>query len=249
MVESLPPIINYPGGKRQVAKKIIDEFPKEYKEYTELFVGGGSVYFKETKAKKRTINDKDDELIDFYKNFSKQACSKTLQCSADVDKDEYKDICSKKNKTVCDVIVGHTKSFIGACGMGYSYNEKKLTNVKKHCQDYKDKLNDTTILNQDWNVVFKKHCKNSDQVCYLDPPYTKKTFEYNTETNIKPEQIAHEMKNTNAKVILSYNNTPEVRKAFKGNNFKIKKLDFCYGMATKKGGTCKHTKELLIKNF
>jgi len=243
---SLPPMVSYPGGKSRVSKKILKEFPKEYDTYVEPFVGGGSIYWREEKAKKRVINDMHKPLIKQYKKFRKVNCKKLQKCNANVSKSKFKNICKKKQKSSCEWVTSHAKSYAGFCENGYSHKKSKLSNIKNRCEDYKQKLKKTTILNQDWKKVVKKHCKTKKDVCYLDPPYVKKSFNYRKE-GVTAKQICSFAKKTKSKVIISYDDHPDVRKECKGLN--IKKIDFCYGMTAGPLGKCKPVKELLIKNF
>lgn len=61
----LSPIIKWAGGKEKELSFIFPNAPKAFNRYYEPFVGGGSV-FMATPAKKYIINDKSQELIDFY---------------------------------------------------------------------------------------------------------------------------------------------------------------------------------------
>lgn len=62
--QSKPPITYY-GGKQKLAKKILELIP-EHQLYSEVFFGGGAIYF----AKEPTqsvINDTNNNLINFYR--------------------------------------------------------------------------------------------------------------------------------------------------------------------------------------
>jgi DNA adenine methylase len=39
------PILKWVGGKTQILDKILPKFPKEFNNYHEIFLGGGSVLF------------------------------------------------------------------------------------------------------------------------------------------------------------------------------------------------------------
>lgn len=39
------PFLKWPGGKRWFVKSYLDIFPKDYNNYYEPFLGGGSVFF------------------------------------------------------------------------------------------------------------------------------------------------------------------------------------------------------------
>ena len=54
----------YPGAKGgKAAPLILSQAPRDYDEYREPFVGGGSIYFAHDQRKHRWINDIDPDLI------------------------------------------------------------------------------------------------------------------------------------------------------------------------------------------
>jgi DNA adenine methylase len=59
------PLIKWPGGKSRELKYIIPHIPIDFKDLYDPFVGGGAIYF-HCEAEKSYINDKDEDLIDFY---------------------------------------------------------------------------------------------------------------------------------------------------------------------------------------
>jgi DNA adenine methylase len=60
------PILKYPGAKWRLAPWIISYLPK-HKSYLEPFFGSGAVFFNKDKARVETINDIDDEVVNFFR--------------------------------------------------------------------------------------------------------------------------------------------------------------------------------------
>ena len=56
----------YIGGKRVIAKQIIDTFPK-HTTYVEAFAGGAQVFFKKEPSKVEVLNDLDGEMVNFFR--------------------------------------------------------------------------------------------------------------------------------------------------------------------------------------
>ena len=56
----------YIGGKRALAKQIIDIFPK-HTTYVEAFAGGAQVFFKKEPSKVEVLNDLDGEMVNFFR--------------------------------------------------------------------------------------------------------------------------------------------------------------------------------------
>jgi len=65
---------------------------------------------------------------------------------------------------------------------------------------------------------------------------------------VKPADVANSVRNIKGKAIISYDDHPEVRKAFKG--FKMSKIELPYSFARNKQKEVKgKTEELLITNY
>ena len=64
------------------------------------------------------------------------------------------------------------------------------------------------------------------------------------------DRLAEAVKNLKGKVLISYDDHPDVKKAFKGSHWKIEKVKIKYGFETIKPGE-KHREEdeLLIRNY
>jgi DNA adenine methylase len=60
------PFVKWVGGKTSILKQLVNNFPKNYDNYYEPFVGGGAVYF-QILAKNANLNDSNGELINSYK--------------------------------------------------------------------------------------------------------------------------------------------------------------------------------------
>src|SRR5436305_2539507 len=59
------PLLKWPGGKRNLADRIVALMPQTYDRYLEPFVGGGAVFFK-LKPPHAVLADTDAALINFY---------------------------------------------------------------------------------------------------------------------------------------------------------------------------------------
>ena len=91
--------------------------------------------------------------------------------------------------------------------------------------------------------------KHKDAFVYADPPYYigKKKL-YGNQGDMQFEQKDHEdlarILKKRRRWVLSYNDTPEVRKLYRG--FRIRKLSWSYGMSGVKSRKKKHSNEILI---
>ncbi len=58
--------LSYIGGKRALAKRIIELFPK-HTTYAEVFAGGAQVFFAKEPSKVEVLNDRDGEIANFFR--------------------------------------------------------------------------------------------------------------------------------------------------------------------------------------
>jgi DNA adenine methylase len=58
--------LSYIGGKRTLAKRVIELFP-EHTTYVEAFAGGAQVFFLKPPSKVEVLNDLDGEIVNFFR--------------------------------------------------------------------------------------------------------------------------------------------------------------------------------------
>lgn len=244
----LKPPIARAGGKTQLAPKIINNAPR-HKTYVEPFVGGGAVYLKKPLAQRNVINDKDKDVATVFKSLKQGKGFK--KCDMTPSKERFERIKKKKNKSACDVAYLNKLSF--GSGMktfatkkykGKGHKETGVTYQNAHAEDYKEKLKSTTILNQDFARVMETY-DSSSTFHYLDPPYVGTEKVYKENKDISPERVCKVAKKMKGKVMISYNDHPEVRKHCKG--LKISKTNTRYTLSSNDNN--KQAKEVLITNF
>jgi DNA adenine methylase len=97
----LKPIIKWAGGKRQIMSAILQEFPREFNDYYEPFVGGGSVFMEMSNreilddSKNIYLSDLMSPLIAMYSVVRDYCEELLLELSRDVyinEKEKYDDI-------------------------------------------------------------------------------------------------------------------------------------------------------------
>ena len=58
--------LHYPGGKRRIAPWIVEKIP-DHHSYLEPFFGCGAVLFEKEPSRIETINDIDEEVVNFFR--------------------------------------------------------------------------------------------------------------------------------------------------------------------------------------
>ena len=244
----LPSMFKWPGGKSRSVKKLLKELP-DHKTYVEPFVGAGSLFFAKPLAGKNVINDVNKGLVNFYKELrDDNNCRKLKNCNVPENDKEFDRQRKKVDTNACAFIGTTIRSYGGdqnrAKGI-FNYDFKN-TKIKKHCNEYQEKLDKAVILNQDYKKVFDKY-DSAGTLTYLDPPYWATSKHYGTKVP-HPEEVCGLAHKAKGKVMISYNNHPEVRKAC-SKGLKIKKVDVKYGFQQATTKKPKDVKELLITNY
>lgn len=245
----LRPPIARPGGKSQLADKIIDKM-KPHKVYVEPFVGGGAVFLKKPLAEKNVINDKDTDVATVFKSFKEgEGFNK---CDMTPSKERFDRIKNKPNKNACGVAYLNKLSFgshmktIGKKFINESQYERDDVGIeyqKKHKVDYQKKLKNTKIENKDFKEVMKQ-TDSKDTLHFLDPPYFESDKMYK-EKGVTPKEVCDIAKQMKGQVIITYNDHPEVRNKCSG--LKMEKISSRYTFGADSNN--KQSKELLITNY
>ena len=269
--------LRYPGGKSRALKQIIPLLPPNIKEYREPFVGGGSVFFAirsifQNHIEVYWINDLNYDLYCFWKH-TRDNVDDLVESIGKI-KREYKngrvlfnELTKDKDLLSADrgvlpeferavrFFILNRISFSGIVDSGgYSqaaYDKRftdssiervkmisqYLTKVHINCGDYSD------LLFQEGKNVF----------IFLDPPYWKTTESklYGTRgtlhTTFDHERFAENMKKCSHKWLITYDDSPVIRKLF---DF----ADICewtlqYGMNNFMKDNAAKGNELFIKNY
>jgi len=233
----LPAFFGRIGSKRQLVPKILKLIP-QHTIYVEPFIGGGSVYFAKPPSRKEYINDLDKNIIEGYRLL------KDAPSEEELLKDAVKKVGNTKIKKISDETVRRIQAFInkpaktkaqkllkklylsrntfGFRNKGFIYNPSTHYSKIRDIELYKERLKNTTILSEDYKTVIKK-TDSKDTFFYLDPPYedSDKLYEHDS---INMEEMSNILRNIKGKFLMSINDSPNIRRIFKG--FKIKNVLF-----------------------
>lgn len=258
--------LRYPGGKSKALKQILPIVP-EFSEFREPMVGGASIFFALKQIfpdRKFWINDLNSELYLFWK-FSKENVEQ-IMCEIKRVKSEIKDGKELYLKTINDkeltefqravrffILNRITFSGLAESG-GYSeqafktrFTDSSIERLRQASQI----LQSTKITNQDYEKVILK--EGHDVFIFLDPPYLSKSKsklygkDGKLHLNFDHERFAEVMKKCNHKFLITYDDSPEVRKLFSFAN--IYEWELQYGMNNYKQEKALKGKELFISNY
>ncbi len=248
-------VLSYIGGKSRLSKDIIPLIPP-HKTYIEVFAGAAWIFFRKEPSKCEVLNDKDGELVSFYRvlqnhpeEFMRQfkwlLSSRELwnDFSRQLDADGLTDI-----QRAARYYYVQRHSFGGKVRgrtFGTSTERAPKINLMRMEEDLSEahlRLANVTIENLDWQNILKKYDRDSS-LFYLDPPYYKAPYyKHNLELS-DYHVMAEALKDIKGRFILSINDLPEMRSAFSGFNIKPVTLPYTCSKAAIKEG-----RELIISN-
>lgn len=227
------------GNKTPMLKQILPRVPNGYTTYVEPFVGSGAVFLSLPKVNKEVINDLDKPLISAWK-LLKTAVVDPTKYDFPFTKSEYDTILGKEKgrRDVNKELVGKIQSFVNkkhtkpqnkllsylyvSCnGFSGKADEKVYKNYPHFnkiakVNDYKMRLQNTTITSEDYKRVVKKH-DGLNTFFFLDPPYEKSKGLYKNAV-IDYVDMADLLSKLQGKFMLTINDSKEIREIFKQFN-------------------------------
>jgi DNA adenine methylase len=251
--KSLSPILCWTGGKTKLKHTILDHVPNDHTTYVEPFVGGGSVFFAKDRKPKMVINDKNKELVNFYRKIRDDGCHLFNTCKMPTSESKFYDVKAKGEKRSPCEFLGLVKQSYGCKLDNFNPTSRPLAknlNCAKSCGDYEKLLKKTVILNADFADVIKKY-DSKNTFFYVDPPYPN-THRYHL-PELPAERVHEVLKGVKGRWILSYPNTPEIRRIFKDFHQKRVSTKYTMSIATQKANGedihHKEVSELMIANY
>ena len=261
--------LRYPGGKSRAIGKIVEQLPKQFSEYREPFVGGGSVFChlrQKFPRVKLWINDLNVDLYCFWKETQQDSLklAGTIQKVKDETSDGrglFERLRSQVGTDMPDFeravrfFVLNRISFSGTVDSGgYSegaYHGRFTDSSIRRVAELGKLLNDVKITNTDYKKVIG--APGQDVFIFLDPPYlvATKSRLYGVNgalhTGFDHDAFAAEMRACEHDWLITYDDSPEIRE-----NFAFAFQDgweLQYGMNNYKKGSAAKGKELFIANY
>ncbi|CAA0207416.1 DNA adenine methylase [Tenacibaculum maritimum] len=267
----IKPFLRWAGGKTWFTKHLENYIPKEFNDYYEPFVGGGSIFFflksKGYIKNKAYLSDSNPNLINAYKvlkNHS-EALFKILNTQFDSEQEYYRirstDFTDPIAKAAQFLYLNKT-SFNGIYRVNKSgkynvpYGRRNLKNLYdfEHLKEVSIALKNTHLSTQD----FKKRCKHikkSDFV-FIDPPYTvahenngfiqynQSIFSWNNQLQLSELTVELDKKNVHFLVTNAYHDC--IKEIYQtGNQTKLLRASTIGG----KGAARAKYKEIIITNI
>ena len=254
-IRAIEPLAGYVGGKRRLAKTIvnmINQIPHE--RYVEPFLGMGGIFLRRNKiVVEEVINDINKDIINLFRVVQRHKDALIELCQWQLSsRDEFYRLRTLPRESLTDIerafcfLYLQKHAFAGNVDhrsmklSGSSFNiyllekkirllHKRLSKVFIECSPY-----DEFILRQD----------KANTLHYLDPPYLGTERYYGNQFS-KDDfyKLADMLKNVKGSFILSINNTNETRDIFKDFYYHIVPIKYsCNARSTK------INEELIVSN-
>lgn len=247
--------LSYIGGKNRLAKRIIELFPR-HMTYVEPFVGGGQVFFHKEPSTVEVLNDKDGEIINFFRvcqnhyeellrHFKFVLVSRSwFDLLKNTDPTTLTDVQRasrylylRKNAYAGLILYPvYKRQVVQSPGFNLERlpeliekTHKRLERVQIECAPYEDIL---------------EYYDRKGTLFFCDPPYyNRKLYRFNF-THSDFEALAERLAKLKGKFVLTLNDVPEIRSVFQ--RFHIQGVDLAYSSQPEPG---RRYKEAFITNF
>ena len=263
MKSDCPTVIPYMGGKVLLSKKLIPMIPP-HERYIEVFFGGGSMFFRKSKAEINILNDKHNDLINLYlallHNYDEFKHNCEFLLKSRMIYNEYKNNMKKEieYKDMPDAERASKYYYIIMNAFNNNFHnpiakEKKAGHFDgwEYLMQSRDKLKNAMIENCDFRELYDRYKTKENDFWYFDPPYViageRGDYYFHSlkdKDHIDLFKIANDININGGKFMISYDDHPLVNELYK--NYIIEKIPIKYsGQIT--GDDYKN--ELVIMNY
>src|SRR3990167_4244926 len=251
------PMLPWIGGKRRLAGQIIPLFP-DHDCYVEVFAGAAAIFFEKEPARVEVLNDVHGELVRLYRVVQHHLEEFVRQFKwALTSREMYRWTASTPPETLPDIQRAARFYYLQKLGFGGKVDgqtfgtattSKARLNLLRLEEDLSAvhlRLHQVTVENLDWADCVRRYDR-AHTLFYMDPPYFG-TAGYGSEFGLEQyQQMADLLRSMKGKAVVSVNDIPAMRSAFKGLTTRELKIRYTVGAnataRTEKG-------ELLITNF
>jgi len=252
------PIIPWIGGKRRLADRLIPLFP-QHTCYVEVFCGGAALFFlRPAPAEVEVINDINGELVTLYRVVQHHLEEFVRQFKwALSSRQMFKLLQNTRPETLTDIQRAARFFYLqqnayGGRVQGQVYGGSttappglNLLRLEETLSAAHLRLTDVHIENVPWAECVERYDR-PHTFFYMDPPYWQTDgyavpFEF--DQYVQMSALAKSMK---GRAMISLNDHPEIREAFKGLH--IETVDIEYSLGNRYGQGAKRG-ELVITNY
>jgi DNA adenine methylase len=242
------PFLRWVGGKSHIINLLLEYLPtKKYKRYWEPFLGAGALFFI-ISPKRATISDINGDLINCYKQVSKnpKIIYKHLKgLERNNSKKNYYKVRALYNNSYTSIIKAARFIYLNkACFNGifrvnkegkfnvpYGYKKSLAIPSLKNLLLVSKVLKNVTIQKSSFEIILKSNDISKGDFIYLDPPYppinstsffnhyTSARFSRNDQKEVS--KLAKRLRKKGCFVMISNSDTQYIRNLYKGWHFSV----------------------------
>lgn len=250
------PIIPWVGGKRRLAKHILPIFP-EHECYVEPFAGGAALFFLKEQCRVEVLNDINGDLVNLYRVVKHHLEEFVRQFKwALISREMYKWAKQTPCETLTDIQRAARFYYLQKLAFGGKVSGQhfgtattsaprlNLLRIEEELSAAHLRLSRTCIEHLAWDDCIKRYDR-PHTLFYLDPPYWGTEgygVDFDFENYARMAALATSIK---GKMIISVNDIPEMRTAFKGMVMESVNINYTVGGNNRS----KAASELIIRNW
>jgi len=275
-LKQLKTCLRYPGGKSRACVKMDPYFPdlRNYDEFREPFLGGGSVAIHITKKYPNLdiwVNDKYEPLVNFWKQLQENgielsnSLKEAKSSSNTLDSAKQLFLLSKEQINETDLFnFDRAVAFyiVNKCSFsGLTESSSFSAQASQSNFSFRgiEKLPEYSKLIQKWKITNYSYDhlmdNNRSAFMYLDPPYDIKDNLYGRKGSMHKgfdhDKFAADCNSNNMDMLVSYNTDQLVKNRFLGGKWNAAEFDLTYTMRSvgEYMREQKMRKELLLMNY
>lgn len=234
------PLVPWIGGKSRLAKRILSIFP-DHSCYVEAFAGGAALFFRKEPADVEVLNDINGDLVNLYRvvQHHLEEFVRMFKWSL-VSRQMYGWLNSTRPETLTDVQRAARFYYLQRQGFGGKVEGRtfgtattsppklNLLRIEEDLSTAHLRLARTTIEHLPWEECIRRYDR-PHSLFYLDPPYWG-TEGYGVGFGLDQyDRMAELARSIAGKMIVSVNDIPEMRKAFKGLTMDTAEIRYSVG--------------------
>lgn len=251
------PMVPWVGGKRRLAPHILPLFP-EHTCYVEPFAGAAALFFLKPAVKVEVLNDVNGELVSLYRVVQHHLEEFVRHFKwALASRKMYDWLRETPPETLTDIQRAARFFYLQKLAFGGKVDNQtfgtattaparlNLLRLEEQLSAVHLRLHQVIIENVSWESCLKRYDR-PHTLFYLDPPYWG-TQGYGVEFGLdRYSHMAELMGSMKGKAVVSVNDIPEMRAAFKGHTMKRISVNYTVGASGQGRGD---RGELVISNF
>lgn len=251
------PLVPWIGGKRRLASQILPLFPR-HDCYVELFAGAAALFFEKEPSKVEVLNDTHGDLVRLYRVVQHHLDEFARQFRwALTSREMYRWASTTPPETLTDIQRAARFFYLQKLGFGgkvdghtfgtatTSRARLNLLRLEEDLSAVHLRLHQVTVEHLDWAACLTRYDR-PHTLFYMDPPYYG-TAGYGADFPLEQyERMADHLRSMRGKAVVSVNDIPAMRKAFRGLPMRELKIRYTCGST---GASRAPRGELLITNF